>query len=304
MAEPKDSPWLDPRLISATPSVFAEQMKYVSNHYNAVTIENVLEAIERNRQLPRKAVLITFDDAYYDFRDNAWPILKRYRLPATVFVSTGYAEQPNLSFWWDRLYRVLFFTRKRVFHISTLGRLSLETSEERIQSLRKLQNYIKTLSHDHAMNMVDGICFGLGDRYTIQESALSWEDLRQLAKEGVTLGAHTRTHPILTQLPVERVSEEVKGSIEDLRREIGNVLPIFAYPNGNYNNQTIQILKEVGVLLAFAGKDGHNNLHSVNPFCLNRTNISRKTSPLILRLRLLRLFTYVDMWRHRQKDQP
>src|ERR1051326_2578641 len=81
---PGTHPTLDPRLISATPEAFEQQMQYVSAHQHAVTMAEVLESCRTGSSLPSRSVLITFDDAYCDFAENAWPILKRHRLPATL----------------------------------------------------------------------------------------------------------------------------------------------------------------------------------------------------------------------------
>jgi peptidoglycan/xylan/chitin deacetylase (PgdA/CDA1 family) len=300
VADLDETSCLNPRSISATPSVFSVQMKYLARYYNVVSMDDVFKAVQEGVQLPKRAVLITFDDGYYDFADIAWPILKRQGLTATVFVPTAYPDQPQLSFWWDRLYRSFMSFPETFFRSSLIGSLPLETSQDRLTSIKKLQNYLKTLPHEQATQLIDDLCSELQDSRNCQKSTMGWKELRRLAKEGVTLGSHTRTHPILTQVSPEKVREEVRGSIEDLKREIGYAQPIFCYPNGNYNDQIMGILKEEGILLAFTGKDGHNKLDHENLLCLRRASIGKRTSPFIFRLRLLRFFRYVDMWRHRQ----
>jgi peptidoglycan/xylan/chitin deacetylase (PgdA/CDA1 family) len=151
------------------------------------------------------------------------------------------------------------------------------------------------------MALVDEICSNLDGRQVAQKSVLSWEELRQLARDGVTLVAHTRTHPILTQLlSPEQVREEVIGSQIDLQREIGQVLPVFCYPSGAHNDTVVNILKQEGFVMAFTTLDGHNDLHRAHLLRLRRTNITQRTSPLIFRIRLLRWATYADAWRHRK----
>ncbi len=90
VSDPKDSPMLDPGLLSATLASFEQQMCYLTKDYQVVSLEEVLNAVERETCLPSRAVLITFDDAYCDFADYAWSILNRFRLPATIFVPTAY----------------------------------------------------------------------------------------------------------------------------------------------------------------------------------------------------------------------
>lgn len=300
VAEPEDSPMLNPRLISATPNVFAEQMRYLAKHYYVVSMQEVLSAVERGTYLPQRAVLITFDDAYYDFTEYAWPILKRFQLPVTIFVPTAYPDQPHRAFWSDRLYRAFTYTSETGLPETPIGYLPLGTSEERRQSLRRLHSYLKTIAHSEAMGLIDETCSRLGNGHLVQKCVLSWEELRHLAQEGVTLGAHTRTHPIMTQLWPEQVREEVIGSQDDLQREVGFALPIFCYPSGAQDDTIVDILRQEGFALAFTTADGHNNLGRVDPLRLRRTNLTRRTTPFIFRLRLLRWAAHLDAWRHRK----
>src|SRR2546422_3909083 len=301
VADPKDGLALNPFLISATPATFARQMRYLAEHYHVVAMEDVLRAVEQGVHLPSRSILLTFDNAYCDFGEIAWPILKRYRLPVTLFVPTAYPEHPDWAFWWDRLYRAVAYTSLTELHDTPLETLPLDTASHRQDSLRKMQDYVKTFPHQEAMVLVDEICARLGEKQTDQMSVLNWDQLRQLAKEGVTLGAHTRTHPIMTQLPSAQIYEEIVGAQQDLKREVGNVLPIFSYPSGSHDDVVVSILKKEGFLLAFTTLDGQNDLNSADLLRLRRTNISRRTSLPIFRLRLLRCVSYLDMWRHRNE---
>jgi peptidoglycan/xylan/chitin deacetylase (PgdA/CDA1 family) len=303
VAEPQDLQMMDPRMISATPRVFDQQMRYLAKHYQVVSLEAVLEAAEKGTCLPKRAVLITFDDAYFDFTMYAWPILKRLRLPATIFVPTAHPGQPGRAFWWDRIYRALLYTSQTELRSTPIGSLSLGTDEERRKNIRRLQNHLKTIPYLEAMAKVDQICAKLGSKKIIHKSTLSWDELRQLQKEGIALGAHTQTHPILTQISPEQVRQEVVDSQRDLKREIGSVLPVFCYPNGNHNDLIVSILKEEGFVLAFTTLTGQNDLDSsnLNPLCLYRQNITPRTTLPIFRLRLIRLGSYLDMWRHRKE---
>lgn len=301
VADMGNTPWLNPRLISATPAVFDRQMRHLADHYDVVSMEEVLDAVKKRVPLPRRAVLLTFDDAYCDFGEVAWPILKRHRLPATLFVPTAYPDQPERRFWWDRLYQAVAYTSRTEFRVAPLGSIHLGTPEQRRTGLRKIQDYVKAIPYTKAMVLIDRICAELGQGTPDRASVLGWDQLRQLAKEGVTLGAHTRTHPVLNQVSPEQIREEIRGSQEDLRREIGSVLPIFCYPSGSHDDLIVRILKEEGFMMAFTTLDGQNALGSVDLLRLCRTNITRRTSLPIFRLRLHRLAAYLDMWRHRKQ---
>ncbi len=301
VAEPRNGNYLNPRMISATPAAFEEQIRHLVKHYRVVSVREVLAAVEKSVQLPGHTTMLTFDDAYRDFGEVAWPILRRYRLPVTLFVPTGYPDHPTRSFWWDRLYRAFAGTNLTRLDGTPLGTLLLNTQDDRRVSLRKAQDYVKAIPHAESMAFVDRICDQLGGGSSGPAGVLSWDELRALARESVTLGAHTQSHPILTRLPLEQAREEIRGSQEDLRREIGDVLPIFCYPGGAHNDAVVAIVKEEGFKMAFATLDGQNRLGTADLLRLRRTNITPRTSLPIFRLRLTRAVSYLDAWRHREK---
>ena len=205
-------PWLDPGLISATPKAFDEQMRYLSKHYKIVAISDILAALEtRNiKDLPARAVAVTFDDGYFDFEEHAWPILKKYRIPVTLFVPTAYPDQPERTFWWDDLYHAIQNTSREDNLNTPIGNLSLANTS-RNQTYKQLKMYLKTLKHSEAISTVKQLCDELGVQPTTN-FILGWDLLRRLASEGVTLGAHTRTHPLTNCVTLEEAQDEAIGS--------------------------------------------------------------------------------------------
>jgi len=302
---PEKKPRLDPKLISATPNVFRQQMKFISANYDLVSMDDLLTASEGGKGLPRRALMVTFDDAYRDFNENAWPVMKELGVPATVFVPTAYPDNTDRAFWWDRLHNALMLSSRTRIETEALGPFSFVSTDERFAVFGMLRNQVKRFSHDQACMLVDDICEQLNDAGAVGKTVLGWDELRGLAKAGVTLGPHTRTHPIMTQLNPARVREEVIGSHRDIKKQIGEVLPIFCYPNGGHDDDVVRILKEERFKIAFTVNDGQNDITQDDLLRLNRTNITRKSTLPVFRLRLTRWFSYVDRWRHRhQRKTP
>lgn len=299
IAHAHDTPLLNPRMISATPQVFAEQMRMLARKYRVVGMEEVLHALSAKRELPPRAVLLTFDDAYCDFGEIAWPILRREKLPATLFVPTGFPDHPERAFWWDRLHRAFAQSAQKKIVLAPVGELDLQSPQTLHASLKRTQNHVKTLPHDAALQFIDDVCLRLDDQFVSHKSVLSWNELRTLQREGVTLGAHTVSHPLMTKLSRERVRIEITQSQQDLQREIGNTLPIFCYPSGGHDDAVVALLREEGFQLAFTTLDGQNDLPRVDPLRLRRTNLTRRTSAFLLRVRLMKWAAHVDAWRHR-----
>ncbi len=297
--DPEATPTLDPRLISATPDVFRQHMRFLQSKYNVISLPQLLAAVEDSRILPDRSVLITFDDAYCDFKEKAWPIMKEYDLPATVFVPTAFPGDESRMFWWDRLFSALVSGPASELDIPGFGTVGLTSRTERLHHFSRLRGHVKTLGHEAACRFVEEVCQQAGTEGEERKTVLDWDELRSLAKEGVTLGPHTRTHPIMTQLNRQQVEDEVVGSFNDLRKEMGETLPIFCYPNGSHDDEIVEILRRQGFKLAFTVNDGHNDLMKEDLLKLRRTNITRKSTLPILRLRLQRWFTHIDRIRHR-----
>jgi peptidoglycan/xylan/chitin deacetylase (PgdA/CDA1 family) len=291
---------LNDRGISATPSAFREQMRHIARYYRCVSMQEVLDAMERRARLPRRSVLITFDDGYSDFAENAWPILQKFRMTATMFVPTAYPDHPERVFWWDRLHQAFSSTASLRLRDTPLGPIRLATLQERERGLRTLQDYLKTIGHEEALRLVEHVCGELGESTIIGGSVLSWDQLRQLAKDGATIGSHTRNHLTVTRFSPKQIREEIRGSQEDLKREMGVVLPIFCYPNGNHDQAAVTILKEEGIRLAFTTIPSRNELESADPLRLGRTCITPRTSLAIFGARLQHLGIQLDAWRHRK----
>jgi len=153
------------------------------------------------------------------------------------------------------------------------------------------------------MRLVDAVCAQLLEQPVSGTPVLSWNQLRQLANDGLTLGSHTRTHPILTQISPLQVREEIRLSQQDLKREIGFVLPILCYPNGDHNDAVTNMLRAECISLAFTVLPGENRLDSTDFLRLKRTCIWPRTSLPVFSLRLRRMGLRLDSWRQKWQRQ-
>ena len=287
-----------PAGISATPRVFEQQMRHLARHYRVVSAAEVLAALRDGTPRPPRAVLLTFDDAYQNFGDIAWPMLRRHGLPVTLFVPTAFPDHPEREFWWDRLHRACHASTRRWLYVPPFGERPIRTPAERAEVCRALEARAKAIPHDEAMQMLDDACVQLGDCGPPPARVLGWDALRRLARDGVTLAPHTQSHAALPQLSPDRARAEIRGSRDDLRREIGEVAPVFAYPFGAHDDAAARLLREEGFELALTCHEGHNRLAETDPLRLRRTNISTRTSLLVFRARLSPLAARVDQWRH------
>lgn len=291
---------LDPSMVSATAGEFERQVRHLARRYSVVGLDRVVDALLEDRPLPSRPVLITFDDAYRDFRDVAWPILRRYDLPATLFVPTAYASRPERRFWWDRLYAAVSGAppgeaREALDRLPPGG--AAGTVEEAYGRARR---ELKELPHAAAMAAVDRLCRELGETREEEEAVLGWDGLQALAEEdGLTIGSHTREHPLLTRVSHEEARREIAGSRREIAARIGREPVAFAYPGGYHDRRVTELVRGAGYRLAFTMVDGHNRIPGADRFRLRRTGITRRTSLPLFALRLQPWFGAVDRWRHR-----
>jgi peptidoglycan/xylan/chitin deacetylase (PgdA/CDA1 family) len=260
-------------------------MELLASRYRPVSLTELLGARREEHALPRRAVLVTFDDGYRDFAEHAWPILRRHGIPAVLFVPTVYPGDPGQAFWWDRLYGAISSTGAETIEMGDVE-LRLASPAERLDAYRDLRGRVKSLPHEDGMRLVDEICESL-DAPRARSDVLGWPELRGLASEGVDLAPHSRTHPLLDNVSVETAREEIVGSLEDLEREVGGGARVFAYPGGGENREVVHILENGGFELAFSARRGTNDIRTADWLRLRRINVGRASAAPLVRAQLL-----------------
>jgi len=209
------TPELDPSLLSATPAEFARQVKHLASERRVLSLDDLLEVRRGRMALPPRSVVVTFDDGYRDFQEHAWPALRRHGVPATLFVPTAYPGDPQRTFWWDRLHAAFATTARRAPLSTAAGTLALRSADERRLAARTLRDWVKRTTHDEAMAEVDHVTAALSGRLPLR-CVLTWAELRELARDGLDLAPHTRTHPMIDQVTLEQAEQEILGSVSDL----------------------------------------------------------------------------------------
>lgn len=279
-----------PSSLSVAPEAFREQMEVVVRRANPVTMDAVLDAFAGHAPLPPRAVLVTFDDAYDCVRQHAWPTLQALGIPATMFVPTRYPDS-GLTFWWDRLHRAVAVATSDVTVLGTPQ--SLTSAADRRRLFTAIRTRLLLMPHDEAMELVDRLVGRLESTCSSQEepvplaSVSSWSDLRSMAVQGLTLGAHTRTHPYLTTVDPDRLEEELVGSLAELRLFAGgHVRPVFAYPGGVHDPAVAGAVGRAGFKLGFTTDRGVVNVDDADPLLLTRINVGHRTAANTVRVQL------------------
>jgi peptidoglycan/xylan/chitin deacetylase (PgdA/CDA1 family) len=267
-------PWLDPALISAAPAQFEAQMRLVAERYHPVAAPQVLDALAGRQPLPSDAVLVTVDDGYRDFAEVIFPITERYGIRPVLFVPTAFVGQG--LFWWDKLYMAICNCPRP--EISTpFGVISLRSPEEKQAGAERLREEVKALSFEAGKQFVHSLYADFAPKGLASEPVtLTWDELRGLARRGVTVAAHTHTHPLLSRIPFAQACEEIRTSQAIIRREIGQTLPIFAFPDGKpefITPELIEFLRGEGFEFAVTTSEGSAPLTAMNALCFPRIGL-------------------------------
>jgi peptidoglycan/xylan/chitin deacetylase (PgdA/CDA1 family) len=288
-----ESGLLDPTLLSASPEMFEQQMKLLAENYRILSIPDLLLAIETQTPLPPKSVMVTFDDGYRNFLDTAWPILRRYQVPAILFLATGFISSADRLFWWDRLYQGIFTTRVTRLNHPSLGEYSLENNNFRWKTFINLKKKISCLDNNIAMTMVETILHDLDVVPQTKELLLNWDDARYLKAQDCYLASHTSNHPILSRIPNDIALKEIQSGQQDISKEIGVSWPVFAYPSGHsqdISDALLPILRGEGFTLAMTSVQGINVLPKTDLLQLKRIDLSPRLTLPLFRLQLTSVF--------------
>ncbi|MGF1578054.1 MAG: polysaccharide deacetylase family protein [Gemmataceae bacterium] len=276
---------LDPSLISSTPEQFATQVRWLSRDWDLVSLDDVLAAVDQRKSLPKRAVLLTFDDAYQDFGQHAWPILRERGVPATVFVPTGFPDEPKRAFWWDRLYCAVVGSKVGGRIETRFGTYPLEEEAAKVKCFRSLKQKLKTLPQATLDQTVDAICLQRQAPHP-QPAVMGWDELQRLARAGVSLVPHTHTHPLLDRISLNEARDEILRSRDLLEEKIGSVRPAFAYPSGHFDGDVAELVRTESFGIAFTTVRGINDLGAEDPVKLRRANVGRQTPDALVKFQL------------------
>lgn len=273
----------DPQLLCVKPRHFKEHLECLQLHYQPMSLRELKQRLD-SRQIPYRAVVITFDDGYADNLYNAKPLLERYGIPAVVFVTSGYLGQSR-EFWWDELERVFLTSVKlpeslrltiqgetyswRVGETEANGETSFKpglpwnvTMESyptpRHRTYCELLILFRALDYETRERLLIQITqwAGMSRDGRPSHRTLCADEIPRLSRgKLVDIGTHSVTHPVLAVEPLEVQTKEIIGCKRQLEGILGKPVTSFSYPyggNGDVGRETIALVREAGYQVACA----------------------------------------------------
>jgi peptidoglycan/xylan/chitin deacetylase (PgdA/CDA1 family)/CelD/BcsL family acetyltransferase involved in cellulose biosynthesis len=229
----------DPFFPAISTKLFEQEMQFVARHYQVVCLGELLERLEGGS--PEPVVAITFDDGYQDNYHNAFPILQRYGLPATIFLATGTMDSSE-PLWFEQLAQALKTTAREFvdLEIDLPRRFWTRTPEERLKSNGQIFASLRRLPESQRRQWLAQILRQLAapDDSGRRGKMLTWQQIRLMKEHGIHFGGHTVSHPFLSRLTEEQGMWEVSECKRRIEEEIQAAVDYFAYPNGREEDFT------------------------------------------------------------------
>jgi peptidoglycan/xylan/chitin deacetylase (PgdA/CDA1 family) len=245
-------------------TAFRWQMALLARHFNVLPLA---EAARRLREgtLPARAACITFDDGYADNLSQAQPILQSFGLPATFFIATGYLDGGRMFN--DTLIEYVRSLPDGThdFAAQGLGHVTINDPHSRRSLIQQLIRQFKYLPAAQRATAAEALAQHSNVALP-RDLMLTRAELRSLhAAPGVTIGAHTHTHPILTQLDDDSAAADITRGRHELEALLDSPITVFAYPNGrpgkDYDERHVAMVRQCGFACAVstAPAAGHRN---------------------------------------------
>jgi peptidoglycan/xylan/chitin deacetylase (PgdA/CDA1 family) len=254
----------DPFFPGTPVKAFLEQMEYLSRYYTVLSLADAVVK-KGNNDIPDNALVVTFDDGYRDNYTHAFPVLKRLGIPATIFLSTD-AIGTGKVLWHDKVFSA--FRHTRVPFLETWGgngsiSYPLGTIAEKLVAQSNVLGLIRSVDESERSRLIDHLQTRLkvADRKESPDLMLTWDQVREMCRHGISFGSHTVTHPILSTLPIDRIRTEIYESKRTIEEALGTPVTDFAYPNGKRRdfNETIKaLLKQAGYRCGLTTEFGAN----------------------------------------------
>ncbi|MBV5308105.1 polysaccharide deacetylase family protein [Chromatium okenii] len=240
---------LQPEILDA--EAFDKQLKLVKSLFQVLPLPQAVAALKTGR-LPARSACITFDDGYADNLLCALPVLQQNAVSATFFIATDYLDGGRMFN--DTVIEAVRRAPAGYHDLRELGleSLTLSTLENRQRSIANLLSQIKYLPQSERSARVTALVEQLSNQPLPNNLMLTTAQLLDLHRAGMTIGAHTASHPILETLTdAEALADIARGKLQ-LEAILGEEIQLFAYPNGkpnvDYTRRDVELVQSLGFL--------------------------------------------------------
>lgn len=248
---------------------FERQLGFLKSRFELVSLREGLESIRAGWVKERPFLALTIDDGFEDNYTLAWPLLRRYGVPATIFLATDFIDSGRPP-WPTRIVEMLDQTPLEEMSFPFAARL--DSLPGKVAVARRLQRQLAPLLPAERLQYLESLrahlCVPAGWRCR----ALSWSQVREMRDHGIHFGSHTAFHSYLPSSSDEVVREELRSSKRRIEDELSEPCLTFAYPDGAYDDRAIDAVRTEGYEAAVTQVRG-SNIAATPPHALHRIEV-------------------------------
>ncbi len=274
--------YIEPGMYVST-KTFEKHMRFISENFNPISLGEILKI--KNF---KNSVAVTLDDGWRDNYIYAFPILKKFGIPATIFFTSNLVGKSEW-FWTDRIayylnvvgrcepeFKATFFKILGIdynrFSTKSMMHCALKVHRKDVDTvIKRLKN--KSVSElREIMEQIDELMKPFSEKINSKRIWLSWNEIEEMYRQGVSFGCHTHNHIILTKTTMDEVKKELEACKSALYEHLDQDVLMFSYPNGDHNQKVREIVKDHGFHIAVTTNPGSIG-GSPCPLQLNRVLI-------------------------------
>jgi peptidoglycan/xylan/chitin deacetylase (PgdA/CDA1 family) len=286
-------PALDGHLVTA--EAFAAQLRLLKSKYSIISPQEFLQWREGEVRLPPRAVLLTCDDGLLNTLTDMLPLVQDFDVPFLFFVTSGSLTELSSILWYEKLFLWMLEAREKVSFAAPWGACNVQGREQKRALWREMIRRLSAFEAGARNHMLGDMRTQLGisedfeSEYSQNQAnrrrffMLNVAELRELADAGMTIGTHTLSHPMLSQMPENLALQEISQSRAGLEAALGKLVWALAYPFGNaeaVSAREPELAERAGFRCAFMNvEDATKNSNKDMALAFPRIHVSSTTTP-------------------------
>jgi len=266
---------------------FERQAYHLHREYNVISLERLIDHYTQGAPIPERAVVVTMDEGYESCYSLAYPVLRRYEMPATIFLSVDFVENQE-PLWADRLEYTIWKSqgsRLRVTIGGKSGLYEISDEERKCQSVSQIRSVlwrlpyteIDVLLHEIESDTGHALCTS-SNPPLLQRPLQAYQLIEMTASGLVAMGSHSLRHPNLVVCSDRELEEEVLESRYRIERRLGKECSLFCYPGGRFDSRVKQYVKNAGYSCGLATKGRFERVGNADRYELARVGVGRTMS--------------------------
>lgn len=251
---------------------FKEHLKFLTDSYNIISLDDLVDLVAKREPIHEKTAVLTFDDGYKDNYTNAYPLLEKYDIPATIYLTSKLIGTGELV-WADKVGYIIYHSLVDQIKIDELVEYDLGSKFDKYQTFSLIKRKLGDLTELEKSYFIDklaNLCQVEIPADAGCELMLSWDEVKEMDENNIDFGAHTINHPVLPELSSKEARWEILESKRVLEENLQKSVNHFSYPYGTFNQDVVGIVKDLKFKSAVTLDQNLVNTKKDNLYTLSR----------------------------------